>query len=81
MRFLIVTYSTIIADWKSIYGTSDESSMPHFSNIDRKYSIARLALSCVLFKEFVRPTNRYEYLTGLGTSRIIPRTSRLGPFT
>lgn len=50
MIFLIATYSTIIAGWKSIYGTND---MPHFPTIDKNFSIACLALSCALFLIFV----------------------------
>jgi hypothetical protein len=47
--FLIATYSTIIAGWKSIYGTYDGNSMPSFVRIDRDLSAACLAVSCVLF--------------------------------
>jgi hypothetical protein len=83
MIFLIATYSTIIAGWKSIYG----NSMPYYPNIDRKFSIACLVLSCVLFiillislilagrninvgtrKRFSRP---YGFLPGLVTPRIL----------
>jgi len=47
--FLIATYSTIIAGWKSIYGTSNEAFMTRFTRIDRDLSIVCLSMSCVLF--------------------------------
>jgi hypothetical protein len=47
--FLIATYSTIIAGWKSIYGTSNGDSMTRFTRIDRDLSIVCLSMSCVLF--------------------------------
>jgi len=90
--FLIATYSTIIAGWKSIYG----SSLPYFPNIDRKCSIACLVLSCLLFiifltslilaginikvctrKAFSRQTTGYHNLVGQGTPRMGPRTPQI----
>ena len=47
--FLIATYSTIIAGWKSIYGTSNGDSMARFARIDRDLSIVCLSISCLLF--------------------------------
>jgi hypothetical protein len=47
--FLIATYSTIIAGWKSIYGTSNGDAMTRFTRIDRDLSIVCLSISCVLF--------------------------------
>jgi hypothetical protein len=47
--FLIATYSTIIAGWRSIYGTSNGNLMPYFPRIDRDLSIVCLSMSCVLF--------------------------------
>jgi len=47
--FLIATYSTIIAGWKSIYGTSNGDLMTRFTRIDRDLSIVCLSISCVLF--------------------------------
>jgi len=90
--FLIATYSTIIAGWKSIYG----SSLPYFPNIDRKFSIACLVLSCLLFiifltslilaginikvctrKAFPRKTAGYHNLVGQGTPQMGPRTPQM----
>ena len=47
--FLIAVYATIIAGWKSIYGTSDGAAMPRFPRIDRDLSIVCLVLTCILF--------------------------------
>ncbi len=47
--FLIATYSTIIAGWKSIYGTSNGNLMTRYTRIDRDLSIVCLSMSCVLF--------------------------------
>ena len=47
--FLIATYSTIIAGWKSIYGTYNGNLMPRFPRIDRDLSIVCLVISCLLF--------------------------------
>jgi hypothetical protein len=47
--FLIATYSTIIAGWRSIYGTSNGNLMTRFTRIDRDLSIVCLSMSCVLF--------------------------------
>lgn len=47
--FLIASYSTIIAGWRSIYGTSDGNAMPRYARIDRDLAIVCLAMSCVLF--------------------------------
>ncbi|CAF1355499.1 unnamed protein product [Adineta steineri] len=51
--FLIATYSTIIAGWKSIYGTSDGDLMTRYTRIDRDLSIVCLSMSCVLFLVFL----------------------------
>lgn len=51
--FLIATYSTIIAGWKSIYGTADGNAMTRFTRIDRDLSIVCLSMCCVLFLVFV----------------------------
>jgi putative effector of murein hydrolase LrgA (UPF0299 family) len=51
--FLIATYSTIIAGWKSIYGTSDGNLMTRFTRIDRDLAIVCLSMSCVLFPIFL----------------------------
>lgn len=42
--FLIATYATIIAGWKSIYG----NNLPNYQSIDQRFSIACLAISCLL---------------------------------
>jgi len=47
--FLIATYSTIIAGWRSIYGISNGNLMPRYAHIDRDLSIVCLSMSCVLF--------------------------------
>jgi hypothetical protein len=47
--FLIATYSTIIAGWKSIYGTSNGNLMTRFTRIDRDLAIVCLSISCALF--------------------------------
>ena len=49
MIFLIATYSTIIAGWKSYYGTYDGNQMSRYARIDRDLSAVCLAMSCVLF--------------------------------
>jgi len=46
--FIIATYATILAGWRSIYGTS-RSSMPSYVRIDHDFSSGCLAISCVLF--------------------------------
>ena len=51
--FLIATYSTIIAGWKSIYGTSNGNAMTRFTRIDRDLSIVCLSMSCMLFVIFL----------------------------
>jgi hypothetical protein len=51
--FLIASYATTIAGWKSIYGTSDGNLMPSFPRIDRDLSAACLAISCGLFIIFL----------------------------
>jgi len=47
--FLIATYSTIIAGWRSIYGTSNGDLMSRYTRIDRDLAIVCLSMSCVLF--------------------------------
>jgi len=47
--FLIATYSTIIAGWRSIYGTSNGDLMTRYTRIDRDLAIVCLSMSCVLF--------------------------------
>ncbi|CAF0894646.1 unnamed protein product [Adineta ricciae] len=47
--FLIASYSTIIAGWKSIYGTSDGDSMTRYTRIDRDLAIVCLSMCCMLF--------------------------------
>jgi hypothetical protein len=51
--FLIATYSTIIAGWRSIYGTSNGDLMTRYTRIDRDLSIVCLSISCVLFLIFL----------------------------
>ena len=43
--YLLATYSTIIAGWRSLYG----NSLPQFSRLDRDLSIACLIISSLLF--------------------------------
>ena len=47
MVFLIITYATILAGWKELYGTSQDT-MPSFVRMDKNLSSACLAISCVL---------------------------------
>ena len=47
--FLIATYSTIIAGWRSIYDTSDGNRMPRYARIDRDLAIVCLSISCFLW--------------------------------
>ena len=47
--FLIATYSTTIAGWRSIYGTSDGNQMPRYPRIDRDLAIVCLSISCLLW--------------------------------
>lgn len=51
--FLIASYSTTIAGWRSIYGTSDGDVMPRYARIDRDLAIVCLSMSCVLFVLFL----------------------------
>jgi hypothetical protein len=46
--FIIATYSTIIAGWRSIYGTSNGNAMALYPRIDRDLAIACLSIACVL---------------------------------
>ncbi|UJR16026.1 hypothetical protein I4U23_002940 [Adineta vaga] len=43
--FLIITYATILAGWKELYGT-DRDAMPSFVRIDKDFSSGCLAISC-----------------------------------
>ncbi|CAF3330881.1 unnamed protein product [Rotaria socialis] len=51
--FLIATYSTIIAGWKSIYGVIGGQSISKFVRIDQILSIVCLIISCLLFIIFL----------------------------
>lgn len=46
--FLIASYSTIIAGWRSIYGTGDGNRMSRYDRIDRDLAIVCLSVCCVL---------------------------------
>jgi len=46
--FIIASYSTIVAGWRSIYGTSYGNAMPLYPHIDRDLAIACLSIACVL---------------------------------
>lgn len=76
--FLIASYSTTIAGWKSIYDTNDDNSIPDVVKTDKKFSNACLALSCVLFLIFILSLVLAGKSIDVCKRKAYPRSNRYG---